>query len=218
MPMQGLEGSRLLLLMAFGAVSAVAGLFLLFRPPKTEGETRIELLGMKFNAASGGVLVFLVGAAFLALPIFVPEKRSTPPAGSSTTVSANNPVTQVAAGDLPVRKRAAGREVERNDSFDTANRIEVGASVAGNTKDSEDWYILPLDKDKTALELRLRTNSGACLAHVYSSDEQKLIDFNNTTPNTSETRQVSLPGSSAVLVMLEKYDCTYELFSDYASG
>jgi hypothetical protein len=160
MPMQGLEGSRLLLLMAFGAVSAVAGLFLLFRPPKTEGETRIELLGMKFNAASGGVLVFLVGAAFLALPIFVPEKRSTPPAGSSTTVSANNPVTQVAAGDLPVRKRAAGREVERNDSFDTANRIEVGASVAGNTKDSEDWYILPLDKDKTALELRARLKSG----------------------------------------------------------
>jgi hypothetical protein len=204
--------------MAFGAVSAVAGLFLLFRPPKTEGETRIELLGMKLNAASGGVLVFLVGAAFLALPIFVPEKRSTPPPGTGTTVNANKSVTQVAAGDLPVRQRADGREVERNDSFDTANRLEVGVSVAGNTKDSEDWYILPLDKNRTAVELRLRTNSGACWAHVYSSDEQGLATFSNTSSHTAVTRDIPLPAAAAILVRLEKYNCEYELFSKYTDG
>jgi hypothetical protein len=212
MPLQGLDGTQLLMLTAFGAIAAAAGLFLLFRPPKIEGETRIELLGMKFNAASGGVLVFLIGALFLALPVFVPEKNSTPETGAA---GANKPVAQTTSGELPVRQRANGREVERNDSFDTANRLEVGASVAGNTKDSDDWYILPVDKNQTAVELRLRTNSGACWAHVYSSDEQGLANFSNVNDHTAVTQDISLPAAAAILVMLEKYDCEYELFSRY---
>jgi len=130
---QGLESSRLLILMMFGALCAPTGLFLLFRPPKTEGETRLELLGMKFNAASGGVIVFLIGAAFLAAPIFVPERAAPGGAESAAAVvggapkSPYAPIASVAPDGLPVRKRAEGREVERNDSFDAANRLEVGS-------------------------------------------------------------------------------------------
>jgi hypothetical protein len=215
--LQGLESSRLLLLMSFGALCALAGLFLLFRPPKVEGETRLELLGMKFNAASGGVIVFLIGAAFLAAPIFVPE-RSAPGGGRAAGAASKSPyapVASVAPDGLPVRQRAEGREVEPNDSFDAANRLEVGKSASGTTRDSEDWFILPLNAEETKLEISVRNNGGSCFVTVYSSDEKQLTGLTILSANTKTTEEVVLPGSAAVLVQIRP-TCDYELFTAYA--
>ncbi|MEM0989669.1 MAG: hypothetical protein AAGK00_12360 [Pseudomonadota bacterium] len=82
MDIVALDGTKLLALMAAGGIFALAGLWLIFRP-KEEGDTaKIELFGLKFQSSSAGLLVFLIGAVFLALPIFVPEKAAT---GASVT-------------------------------------------------------------------------------------------------------------------------------------
>jgi len=50
---------------------------------------------------------------------------------------------------------------------------------------------------------------------VFSSDEQKLASFANTEANTLVTRDIALSGSPAVLVVIDKNTCSYELFSEY---
>ncbi|HET9069402.1 MAG TPA: hypothetical protein VFN28_12215, partial [Amaricoccus sp.] len=91
MAVQGLDATKLFLLMALGAAFAAAGIYLLLRPSVRDGATRIELLGMKFNASSGGLLVFIIGALFLASPIVVPE-RLRPPAAQGPAAVAGAPL------------------------------------------------------------------------------------------------------------------------------
>jgi hypothetical protein len=75
MQIVALDGAKLLALMLAGGVFALAGLWLMFRPQPAGEAARIELFGLKFQASSAGLLVFLIGAVFLAVPIFVPEKE-----------------------------------------------------------------------------------------------------------------------------------------------
>ena len=65
MPFQGLDETKLLILMAAGGVFALAGLYLLIKPPKTDGETRIKVFGLEFNASSGGARITLLNVDFL---------------------------------------------------------------------------------------------------------------------------------------------------------
>jgi hypothetical protein len=202
--------------MVAGGGFALAGLWLMFRPKPEGGAAKLELFGAKFEASSAGLLVFLIGAGFLAAPLFVPERNTAAgAAGTAATTGPNRLVVPTAAGELPVRKRAEAREVERNDSFDTANLLEVGASVAGTTEGGEDWYILPVTKDKTALYLKVRNNDGACFVDVYSSDERHLLGFVVSRENTVESREITLPGSAAILLKFGSNACVYEIFSSY---
>ncbi len=66
------DSTKLLILMSAGGVFAVLALYLMLLSP-VEGAAKIEMFGQKFGASSGGILVFLVGAALLTLPRWVRE-------------------------------------------------------------------------------------------------------------------------------------------------
>jgi len=71
MEFTALEPWKLIVLMAAGGIFSAAGLWLIFRP-KTDGHSMvIHVAGMKLEASSAGVLVFLIGTAFFATPLFV---------------------------------------------------------------------------------------------------------------------------------------------------
>jgi len=216
---QGLSPVLLYLMMGFGAICAFAGLAMMFRPTRAEGEPRLELLGMKFNASSGGVIVFLIGAMFLAAPAVVPERRTPAGSAAATTSSGRSSVASVEPAELPVRKRADGREQEPNDSFDTGNRMSVGGSAQGLVeRGDEDWFILPLDPDKSVLSLGIRTNAGACTMEVFSSSEKKLGYIQNTQSNTMESDEFQIGGFPAVIIGMTPItsSCSYEIFTSYS--
>ncbi len=97
-----LDGTKLLILMTAGGVFALAGLWLMFRPPVQGQAAHVELFGMKFQSSSAGLLVFLIGAVFLAVPVFVPEREQRPggaaPQGPGTPASLRAQARQ-GAGD-----------------------------------------------------------------------------------------------------------------------
>lgn len=78
MQIVSLDGWKLLALMLAGGIFALAGLWLMFRPQPAGEANRFEFLGVKIQASSAGLLVFLIGAAFLTMPIFVPERTGSP--------------------------------------------------------------------------------------------------------------------------------------------
>lgn len=215
---QGLSPLLLYVMMGFGAICAFAGLAMMFRPTGAEGETRLELLGMKFNASSGGVIVFLIGAMFLAAPAVVPERRALAGSAAATVSAGRTTVAPVEPTELPVRKRADGREQEPNDGFDTGNRMSVGGSVQGLVeRDDEDWFILPLDPNRSVLSLGLRTNAGACTLEVFSSSEKKLGYIQNIQPNTLKSEEFQIGGFPAIIVEITTLgtSCSYEVFTGY---
>jgi hypothetical protein len=72
---QGVAPAKLIILMVAGAIFAFAGLWLMFRQTPAGDAARIELFGIRFRSSSAGLLVFIVGALFLAAPVFVPEAK-----------------------------------------------------------------------------------------------------------------------------------------------
>lgn len=170
MELNALESSKLLALMVAGGAFALAGLWLMFRPKPEGSAAKLELLGMKFESSSAGLLVFLIGAAFLATPLMVAEKSVVEggavagsqadqgavaikgPADDDTRANTNigepeakNILTGSPAVILPAS--AGADEQEPNNFLTEANQIEPGVFYAGQThrdeNDGEDWYVLP---------------------------------------------------------------------------
>jgi hypothetical protein len=227
MQIVALDGAKLLALMLAGAVFALAGLWLMFRPQPAGEAARIELFGMKLQASSAGLLVFLIGAVFLAVPIFVPERdapRSVSPALGSASVptpsegSATN-ATPV-GGLIPARQRATGTEVEPNDTPETANQIAVGDFIAGVVSSgTEDWFVVPVDATTTVLHVRIRNPGGhnTCVIHFYSAAERALRSNEGfPSEHTVKSWQLPLDGSGAVYIRFHapySQSCRYELFT-----
>ena len=140
--LQGLDETKLLTLMIAGGVFALAGLYLLVRPPKGDGETRIEIFGLKFNASSGGLLVFLVGVVMLASPVYVPERPKNMAGVPTASGVPATGETSAPQGDLPLPRIADTKEVEPNDVISTANQIAIGHTIAGALKPGDiDWFV-----------------------------------------------------------------------------
>ena len=149
-----LDGTKLLILMLAGGVFAAAGIWLMFRPQAGGEAAKIEVFGLKFQSSSAGLLVFLIGAAFLAVPIFVPEKAvqlasaseatSTvrPPTDESSDEgegSSKDPPPQAPHPDSAIGKPGQqfvvhAEEREPNDSHGSANILVPGTAVAGRIK------------------------------------------------------------------------------------
>ena len=62
------EDMQNMAILVAGGVFAFAGLALIFRPRRVGHSAKVEFFGLKFESSSAGVLVFIVGAAFLAFP------------------------------------------------------------------------------------------------------------------------------------------------------
>ncbi|MEM8956415.1 MAG: hypothetical protein AAGC86_01250 [Pseudomonadota bacterium] len=161
-----LDPTMKLALIGFGAVIALAGLWLIFRPPGDGDKTVLHFLGMKFEATSAGTLVFIVGIGVFALSLFAPVASST--AGNMSGEGADPGVTARSAAPAPSNANAAnvqpaspaavasqaaappvwleGSEAEPNDSLARANLIPVGATISAEVaKENDDYYsvILP---------------------------------------------------------------------------
>ncbi|SFR47578.1 hypothetical protein [Litoreibacter janthinus] len=149
MSFETLDSTKLIILMIAGAVFAGVGLYLLLRP-KPEGAAKIELFGLKFESSSAGLLVFLVGAAFMSLPLFVKEKIEpnvpiavVPNAPSSPRAPSNQPAETQPANPIVIADGAMIEEVEPNDGAFEANALALGQRAKGTViKDKPDWFVI----------------------------------------------------------------------------
>ena len=236
-----LDTTKLVVLMLAGAAFAAAGLWLMLRPKPETGAAKIELFGLKFEAASAGLLVFLTGAGFIAVPVFVPERESVPaPRASSDAPQvgvSGQPATGAGPAEkkdgrvapvpiptdiIPARARATAREVEPNNDYESANLIAAGRSVAGEVQNrNEDWFAVPVNANETTLNVRLRSLQGsACYIHFYSAAETALRDKGDfPEEHTVSDWTLPLDGAGAVLLRIWGYeDCRYELFTSHAES
>lgn len=147
-----LDATLLFVLTAFGAVSAVAGLVLLFRGGARREEQVVEVLGLKFRFTSAGLVVFLIGALFLAVPVFVRADRSPVHEG---------PPALALQGGVGSADRAQDSEVEPNDYVSEANAIELSANYAGAIdREDKDFFAFEAGPGAPALRLILRRVQG----------------------------------------------------------
>jgi hypothetical protein len=230
MSLVALDSAKLFILMAAGGSFAIAGLWLLLRP-KPAGGARIELFGMKFESSSAGLLVFLIGAGFIATPLFVPQRApvvvpSTAASIPSGTGGPSVPGVQIEAATptVPRRARAAGREREPNDNYDDANQVAVGESWAGVFNSIEnDWFALTTDGTAVNVYLKIRSVSGdQCELEwidFYTAGEMRLGDQVAFPPAyTVTTTEVPASGEDVVFMHLDghsTFDCKYEIFTSY---
>lgn len=165
MEFTALEPWKLMVLMAAGGIFSLAGLWLIFKP-KADGHSMvIHVAGMKLEASSAGVLVFLIGTAFFATPLFVQETPDTSRSGLDVTRTPAAPSNNAAAPDpgrvqtqdarpqgVPTVPRraitAVGTEIEPNDNIAEANEIEVGSVISGMVEEGgPDYYSFTFPED-----------------------------------------------------------------------
>jgi hypothetical protein len=245
-----LDGSKLLILMVAGGVFALSGLWLMFRQPAAGEAAKIEIFGLKFQSSSAGLLVFLIGSVFLGVPIVVPEKTGdvgeapVPRPGAeqitrpddvrrestSTTPprepegpggSSDDPAPAQGGASPPVRARATGREIEPNEQYEGANRLELGNSVAGSVaRLEEDWFAIALAPEQHRIEVRIRSNDDCTgsYIHAYSPEERELLGSAEGLGNinTSKTWAIKTAGAPWIFLRLQNAfgnSCDYELFT-----
>jgi len=148
MPIQPLDETKLFALMAAGAIFALAGLYLLLRRPSDAEAARIELFGLKLQAASAGLVVFLIGAALLASPLVVPAVPSDPVQSTSegSGTAAGGPSGGTSVAGVPGGGARTVHEREPNNSSGDATPIGPG-TVFGSLQDGDgsDWYAFTPD-------------------------------------------------------------------------
>jgi hypothetical protein len=140
-----LDPTLLFVLTAFGAVFAVAGLVLMFLGRARQEEQVLEILGMKVRLSSTGLVVVVIGALFLAVPVFVRADRSPLHEGPPTLAD-----------------RAQDGEVEPNDYVSEAQAIEFGENYVGAIdRDDKDFFAFKAGSGAQSLRLILRRVQGA---------------------------------------------------------
>jgi hypothetical protein len=218
-----LDGTKLLALMVAGGTFALAGLWLMFRP-QAEGEAaRIELFGLKFQASSAGLLVFLIGAVFLAVPIFVPEKPSVTGAAGNAPL----PPTGTESGTAQIREAdprqtatllPAGPDVEEqepNDTISTANVLGLGQTVRASLAPGDvDWYAFSTEnEDVKSFRVTFRNLSDGCPSYaVLNAVETRVTGAQVCMSDISSSRTTFVDGPRYfVRVDAQRYRTDYEL-------
>ncbi|MDW4497517.1 hypothetical protein R5H30_05950 [Sulfitobacter sp. D35] len=192
MELEPISATRMIALMLAGGLFACVGLYLMIRP-RPQGAAKIEVFGLKFESSSAGLLVFIVGAAFLAVTLVVPEKDSE----TSVVPETRKPVDDQAAqdstagsSDTAVKPENGGKsntalllpadpgatEVEPNDKVQDANGMEIGATVEGRLKPGDvDRYVIGTEgHEGDLLIVTLRKVGGEDIyGETYNSDERR---------------------------------------------
>lgn len=185
MDFEAQDSIKLLVLMISGAVFAGAGLYLLLKPKPTGSTAKIELFGLKFESSSAGVLVFLIGAVFLVIPLFVPEKVTTgnsQPSIVGETEGSPPASTGQAAVVLPTS--AGASELEPNERVQQANQLTLGATVSGKTHRGDvDWYVIPTDVGlgKQLIVTLRHVSGGEVYGELFDADEVRRAQMSTTT-------------------------------------
>jgi hypothetical protein len=173
-----IDEAKLIVVMACGALFASAGLVLLLRRGSDhQGEQLAEFLGLKFRFSSAGLVVFLVGALFLAAPLFV--------AGIPSPVEKEQ--RSEAAGDAPAGREPVpqnqtpsllqGKETEPNERPSHANPIEIGHTYAGAIRNDEDidFYVVENRPGEATLRLIVRVFEGGAAVSIFNEDEELMV-------------------------------------------
>lgn len=184
MQLQALDGPIYYLFLVIGLVFAIAGLTFIFRGKADENAARIEMFGMKFQSSSAGTLVFLIGVAFLLIPLFVPKAETGEVAAKPPSAEAQDQTTGTAQapGDLRalvLPQTADAEEAEPNDTITQANQFALGFGAKGSIDrdrdDFWDWYLIDtssaLGKD---LIVQIRSPRGWCKVAAFDSQEQPI--------------------------------------------
>lgn len=175
MRFEALDGTKLLVLMIAGAAFAGIGLYLLVRQ-RPAGSAKIELFGLKFESSSAGLLVFLIGAAFMAIPLFAPERE----VASSPNSEAAEGVESVGSDILPNAPETTGSQImesEPNDRIDQASKLLPGQILSGDVRpDDGDWIRISQPKGADPeVTVRVRNQGGGSLwSTTYSASEERL--------------------------------------------
>ena len=170
-----MDSMRLWILMIAGGVFAIAGILLMFRAKQEGSSARLELFGQKFEASSAGIIVFLIGAAFLAAPVFVPERSASSPPPIEPQGKEG---TGSASGTISLPERADIQETEPNQSVHGANPIAVGQTVRGGfSSDDADWYAFPTDASKgREILITFRVEAkGGCPSYVLLDSAENQV-------------------------------------------
>jgi hypothetical protein len=207
---------NLTLLRIVGAVFACAGLWLLLRPKPSGTTAKIELFGLKFESSSAGVLVFLIGAAFLAVPLFVPEKAvvrlpdgiaddSTPlPNSDGGQVQPPAPPDGIAL-ILPGGPEIA--EAEPNDRLQIASRIQLGQTVSGEVrKGNDDWFVVAVPEGPAFVELRVRNVGGGTISARFLDTREANIGKVTLFDRDADTIRADAPENDRFYVWVWKDD------------
>lgn len=223
MNFEALDGTRLTILMIAGAVFAAVGLYLLLKP-KTAGTAKIELFGLKFESSSAGVLVFLIGAVFLSLPLFVPERTSATLIEESENGSVEakqSADTETATSNAALPTKAAATEIEPNDSLAEANELSLDRVVTGTVTDgARDWYVVPISLSPSSkVEFRLKNmGSFAVSAQLFDGREQRITSFVSSVGATYRKIMVGDKDRIYVEVFLQGGETVYELSAKAVGG
>lgn len=186
MILQPLSGPILYLLLAVGLIFALAGLRLIFTKSSEENAARIEIFGLKFQSSSAGLLVLLIGAAFLAVPIFKP-----PPAAQSenTLDPSKKQLDQGSAAGTPPSEKSPKEaillppeadtpEAGPNNKITNANQFALGFGAVGNIdkdrNDFEDWYVVDISGSEAADFSAQIRSPGGCRLTVYDAQEEQI--------------------------------------------
>ena len=206
--MPALNDVLLLLLFLAGAVICCSGLILLFKRTEPEtGAAKVEFFGQKLEANSKGIVVFLVGAGFLAAPLYLMAQR---PETAAKATSSNLEVKKSPAAEAA----ASGAEAEDNNSSEKSNVLVLGGTVTGHvTAEDEDWYsVNSVSGSAKQLRVSLRSMHDGCVAYdLFSVDNQK-IAYAQSCSRSEETQTYQVPqGISKIRVHSIHWSGNYEL-------
>lgn len=186
--MAALDSTVLLALMIAGAIFCAAGLSLIFFRKKPEtGAAKFELFGQKLEANSTGILVFLVGAAFLASPLYVPQRETEK---KPAVAPASTPKTS----DGSTAPAIAG-ETEDNNAAEKANELALGSTVGGYLgSDDEDWFAV--DSGQGAgkeIKVTLRALHDGCTRYELFGSDKSLIGNSMSCSRGADSNSYQVP-------------------------
>jgi len=165
--------TQLALLMAFGALVAVAGLALLYFR-KEQAENKIKLLGQEFQISTPALVVFLVGCGIFVLPSVMQVQ-------SQTIYSFTWPWQHNGGGGNggpPGVVITSGEEHEPNERITEANEVKLGSLTKGTVSSDDDRDVFKFKAGKgltTRIVLRkIPTHGFWASVVVYDSVENKV--------------------------------------------
>jgi hypothetical protein len=197
---------QMAVVMAFGALIAVAGLWLLFTKNES-GANRLKILGQEFEISTPALVVFLVGSAIFVLPFFLPRLQN------GVAIS-NSRFKQIFS-------RTFTEEKEPNDSFSSATPINLGTRVKGKIAVMDDRDIFVFRTSSTpqqTLRLYLGNNSMTLKPQLTFYNALK-SRFKNVYEFTSgadlEIASLAVPADSTLYVEVRSVSSAQDSIGDY---
>jgi hypothetical protein len=195
-----------IVVMAFGALIAIAGLWLLFTKNEA-GANRLKILGQEFEISTPALVVFIVGSAIFVLPLFLPHLQDR-------AAISRPPIKWIFNG-------AVGEEKESNDSFLSATLISLGPPVKGKIAVEGDRDIFVVRTPPTAqptLRIHLANKSMTLKPKLtfYNSLKSQVKSIYDLTPGADlEITSLPAPADSAFYVEVSSSSSSRDSIGDY---